>query len=65
MFRIKRMKITVPEYAPIFASVRCSICGEKVMEARARLKEGKAVCMDCAGGEHYVLDGRGISTKGT
>lgn len=65
MFRIKRMKITVPEYAPIFASVRCSICGEKVMETRARLKEGKAVCMGCAGGEHYVLDGRGISSKGT
>jgi formylmethanofuran dehydrogenase subunit E len=65
MFRIKRMKITVPEYAPIFASVRCSICGEKVMETRARLKEGKAVCMGCARGEHYVLDGRGISAKGT
>jgi formylmethanofuran dehydrogenase subunit E len=65
IFRIKRMKITVPEYAPIFASVRCSICGEKVMETRARLKEGKPVCMDCARGEHYVLDGRGISTKGT
>jgi len=64
MFRIKRMKITVPEYAPIFASVRCSICGEKVMETRARLKEGKAVCMGCVGGEHYVLDGRGISAKG-
>jgi formylmethanofuran dehydrogenase subunit E len=65
IFRIKRMKITVPEYAPIFASVRCSICGEKVMETRARLKEGKPVCMDCARGKHYVLDGRGISTKGT
>ncbi len=65
MFRIKHMKITVPEYAPIFASVRCSICGEKVMETRARLKEGKAVCMGCAGGEHYVLDGRGISAEGT
>jgi formylmethanofuran dehydrogenase subunit E len=65
MFRIKHMKIAVPEYAPIFASVRCSICGEKVMETRARLKEGKAVCMVCAGGEHYVLDGRGISAKGT
>ena len=65
MFRIKRIKITVPEYAPIFASVRCSICGEKVMETRARVKEGKPVCMGCAGGEHYVLDGRGISTEGT
>jgi len=65
MFRIKRMKITVPEYAPLFASARCSICGEKVMETKARLKESKAVCMDCAGGEYYVLDGRGISAKGT
>ena len=65
MFRIKRIKITVPEYAPIFASVRCSICGEKVMETRARVKEGKAVCMGCAEGGHYVLDGRGISTEGT
>ncbi|MGQ9744389.1 MAG: FmdE family protein [Candidatus Bathycorpusculaceae bacterium] len=63
MFRIKRMKIKVPEYAPIFASVRCSICGEKVIETRVRLKEGKVVCIDCAGGEHYVLAGRGISAK--
>ncbi len=65
MFRIKRMKITMPHYAPIYASVRCSICGEKVMETRARMKEGKPVCIDCAGEEHYVLDGRGISTKST
>jgi formylmethanofuran dehydrogenase subunit E len=65
MFRIKRMKITVPKYSPIFASVRCSICGEKVMEAMARVKDGKPVCMDCTGGEHYALDGRGISAKGT
>lgn len=65
MFRIKRMRITVPEYAPIFASVRCSVCGEKVMETRARVKEGKPVCIDCAEEEHYVLDGRGISAKGT
>jgi formylmethanofuran dehydrogenase subunit E len=65
MFRIKRMKIMVPEYAPIFASVRCSICGENVMETRARVKDGKPVCIDCAQEEHYVLDGKGISAKGT
>jgi formylmethanofuran dehydrogenase subunit E len=64
MFRISHMKITVPEYAPIFASIRCSICGEKVMESRARVKDGKAVCIGCAGGEYYLVDGRGISTSG-
>jgi formylmethanofuran dehydrogenase subunit E len=65
MFRIKRMKITMPEYAPIFASVRCSVCGENVMETRARVKDGKPVCIACAEEGHYVLNGRGISAKGT
>jgi len=65
MFRIKRMKIEVPEYAPIYASVRCAACGEGVMESRARVRDGKPICIDCAGAEHYVLDGRGISlTRG-
>lgn len=64
MFRTKLTKVTVPKYAPIFASVRCSICGENVMETRARVKDGKPVCMDCVGGEQYVLDGRGISAEG-
>ena len=63
MFRIRHVIITLPQYAPIFASVRCSICGEKVVETRAKVKEGKAVCMGCAGGEYYMLDGRGISTN--
>ncbi len=63
MFRIKRMKIKLPDYAPIFATVRCSICGENIMETRSRIKDGKPVCMDCAEEEQYVLDGRGITTK--
>lgn len=63
MFRIKRMKIKLPDYAPIFATVRCSICGENIMETRSRIKDGKTVCMDCAEEEQYVLDGRGITTK--
>jgi len=47
MFRIKCMN-EVPKYAPIFASVKCSICGENVMETKARVKEGKFICMTCA-----------------
>jgi formylmethanofuran dehydrogenase subunit E len=60
IFRIKRTKITVPEYAPIFSSVRCSICGEKVMENRARVKDEKPVCIDCVQGEYFILNGKGI-----
>jgi formylmethanofuran dehydrogenase subunit E len=65
IFRIKRTKIRMPEYAPVFASVRCSICGENVMETKARVKDGKPICIDCAEEEHHVLDGRGIAAKGT
>jgi formylmethanofuran dehydrogenase subunit E len=63
MFRIKRVKINVPEYAPIFASVRCSICGEKVMENKARIMNGKPVCVDCGRKECHIVDGRGISME--
>lgn len=41
----------IPEKARIFNSIICESCGEKVMEPRARVKEGKMVCLPCA--EHY------------
>jgi len=63
VFDVKPVKIEVPPFAPIFASVRCSVCGESVMETRARVKDGKPVCINCASAEHYVLDGSGISMK--
>lgn len=63
MFRLKRLKITIPEYAPIFNSVNCSVCGEKVMETRARVKDGKPTCISCTKTGYYVLDGRGISIQ--
>lgn len=65
MFRMERMKIKVPQYAPVFASVKCSICQENVMETKARVKDEKPVCIDCAEEKNYVLDGRGISTDST
>ena len=65
MFRIKHMKITVPEYAPIVASVRCSVCGEKVMENKAGVMDGKPVCIDCGRRECCILDGKGLSMKVT
>ncbi|MFQ6118982.1 MAG: FmdE family protein [Methanosarcinales archaeon] len=35
---------------------------EKVMETRARIKDGEPVCIQCAGDEYYIMDGKGITT---
>ena len=55
MFRIARKTIRLPEYAsiphPVFSSTKCSVCGEKVLETHARVKDGKAVCIPCSGNE--------------
>jgi formylmethanofuran dehydrogenase subunit E len=61
LFDIQRIQINVPAYARIFTNVKCSICGENVMEPRARLKNGKPVCIPCSGEEFYQLAGDGIS----
>jgi formylmethanofuran dehydrogenase subunit E len=61
LFDIRRMLIEIPDYARIFASVKCSVCGETVMEPRARLKDGKPVCIPCSGQDFYQLAGDGIS----
>jgi formylmethanofuran dehydrogenase subunit E len=60
LFIIDRKTITLPKYAPIFASVKCSLCGENVMETRVRMKANKPVCIPCAGDEHYAMCGDGI-----
>jgi len=46
------MKMTLgrakpPKEAQIYPSMTCEACGEKVMEPRARLKDGKVVCIPC------------------
>jgi formylmethanofuran dehydrogenase subunit E len=60
-FSISRLKIAVPAYARIFASAKCSVCGENIMEPRARLKDGKHVCLPCSGQAYYQLTGDGMS----
>jgi len=37
-----------PREARIWGSVRCAICGEKFMESRGRVKNGKIVCIPCS-----------------
>jgi formylmethanofuran dehydrogenase subunit E len=50
LFTIKEVEPDIPEKARIFRSVQCSSCGEMVSEHRARVKDGKFVCIPCAGG---------------
>jgi len=47
LFKVIKGKMNLPEEAKIFPSIRCALCGEKVMEPRARVKDGKIVCIPC------------------
>ena len=49
LFIIKEVKPEIPEKARIFRSIPCASCGEMVAEHRARVKDGKFVCIPCAG----------------
>jgi len=48
LFRIEEVPVKEPEKARIFKSVLCHYCGEKVMEPRARIRDGQAACIPCA-----------------
>ena len=61
LFDVEKLVIEVPAYARIFANMKCSVCGESIMEPRARIKDGKPVCIPCSGQEYYQLAGDGIS----
>ena len=60
IFAVHRLHVDLPAYAPIRSSVRCAICGENVMETRARFVNGEPACITCASAEHPRLDGAGI-----
>lgn len=51
LFKMTRKKMELPHEARIYPSVRCALCEEKVMEPRARLKDGNIVCIPCFAGE--------------
>ncbi|RMG05941.1 MAG: formylmethanofuran dehydrogenase [Nitrospirae bacterium] len=48
LFVIKRGVFDLPEMARVYPSLRCEFCGEKVMEPRARIRDGKISCIPCA-----------------
>jgi len=45
--KIEPASLPLPSPAKIRASVRCAMCGERFMESRARVTDGKIVCMSC------------------
>lgn len=47
IFRFKRSKIDLPDEARIYKSLTCAVCDEKMMEPRARVKDGQIVCIPC------------------
>jgi formylmethanofuran dehydrogenase subunit E len=47
LFTVAKSIMALPEEARIYPSVRCAGCNEKVMEPRARLRDGKIVCIPC------------------
>lgn len=47
LLKIKKFKMKAPEEAKIYPSIRCSICKEKMMEPKARIKNGQIVCIPC------------------
>lgn len=49
IFTIQEIEPEVPERARIFRSYICAVCGESVAESRVRMRDGKIVCIPCAG----------------
>ncbi len=47
IYECKEVKPELPERARIFRSVPCAVCGEPVSEQKARVQEGKIVCIPC------------------
>jgi len=48
LFTITEVVPEAPEKARIFKSVICHYCGERVMEPRARIRDGEFACIPCA-----------------
>ncbi|MDK2820193.1 MAG: formylmethanofuran dehydrogenase subunit [Clostridia bacterium] len=48
ILEITHVTLDLPRKAQIFQSVECAICGETVMEPRARIQNGKIICIPCS-----------------
>lgn len=48
VFTVGEPFIPAPGKRPKFRRVKCAVCGEETMENRLVVRDGKAVCIDCA-----------------
>ncbi|MGQ9779720.1 MAG: FmdE family protein [Bacillota bacterium] len=63
VFRIEEVSVRIPEFAPIFDSVKCRRCGENVMKTRAREIGGGFYCLACQKGDYFEMNGAGIQMR--
>lgn len=47
LYDVRWVETQWPDRTRTFKSVPCSQCGEAVMEARARLRDGQPICLEC------------------
>lgn len=47
LLKVIKVKMDLPAVAKIYPSLRCALCSEKMMEPRARVKDGEIVCIPC------------------
>ena len=48
LLKVSKVSVPLPPEAKIYQSISCAVCGEKVAEPRARLKDGTIVCIPCS-----------------
>jgi formylmethanofuran dehydrogenase subunit E len=48
LLKVSRVSVPLPLEAKIYQSISCAVCGEKVAEPKARLKDGTIVCIPCS-----------------
>ena len=60
IFMVEEVKVSLPAYAPIHPSALCDRCGESVMGTRVVAQDGGNYCINCAGAQHFELNGEGI-----
>ena len=47
LYSLKHIKMVIPQKAKLFKSLKCAKCKEIVSESRARVENGRIVCMPC------------------
>jgi formylmethanofuran dehydrogenase subunit E len=63
IFKIKEVKLKVPDYAPVRESIFCCKCDEEIMKEKEIIKNGEIYCKGCGKDSYFQLDGSGISVK--